>query len=236
MVSVATARKEVAEANRILGHEGILDAFGNVSVRSPDDPDHFFLSRARAPELIEEEDLVEFDLTGEPVAATDVSLYLERYIHAAVYAARPDVGAACHSHTPSILPFSVSDVALRAVIHAGRFLGPAVPVWDLAREFPGEWSPLVRNMGYGNSLAASLGQGSIALMRGHGTVVVARDAPDVVSRCISMDRNAKVQEMASRLGEYLPLHAGECEARGALGAAGGDNRAWEYFRRRAGFE
>lgn len=232
MTSLDTARQELVAANHILGNEGILDAFGHVSIRHPDNPGHFLLSRARAPELVSVDDLVEFDLSGEAVTGSDVALYLERYIHAAAYAARPEVGAVCHSHTPSILPFSVSTTPLRAVIHAGRFLGTEVPVWDLAREFPGEWSPLVRNLDYGKSLAGALGPGAVALLRGHGCVVVAADAHEVVSRCVSMDRNARVQEIATRLGDYQPLHPGECEVRTG-GGGRGDDRAWEYYRRRA---
>jgi ribulose-5-phosphate 4-epimerase/fuculose-1-phosphate aldolase len=229
---------ELVSANRILGHEGILDAFGHVSARNPaaaDGGGAFLLSRARAPELVEEADILEFTGEGEPVTQTASPLYLERYIHAAIYAARPDVGAICHSHTPSILPFSVSMTPLRSVIHSARFIGPGAPVWDLAREFPGEWSPLVRNLTYGASLAAALGDGAIALLRGHGCVVVGRTSQEVVSRCIGMDRNARVQEIAHRLGEYTPLHSGECEDilhPGPPPAA--DNRAWEYFLRRAG--
>lgn len=233
MASVGAARDELVMANHILGHEGILDAFGHVSVRHPQDATRFYLSRARAPEMVEDDDLVEFDLSGEPVVDVHPSLYIERYIHAAIYATRPEVHAVCHSHTPSILPFSVSTTAMRAVIHAARFLGPAVPVWDLAREFPGEWSPLVRNMAYGASLADALGPGAVALMRGHGSVVVAHDAREVVARCISMDRNAYVQEVATRLGEYRPLAEGECEVR-AVAPGGGDHRDWEYFARHAG--
>jgi ribulose-5-phosphate 4-epimerase/fuculose-1-phosphate aldolase len=236
--AVTTARDEVVSANRILGHEGILDAFGHVSVRHPDRPDRFFLSRARSPELVDDTDLLEFDLDGEPVVAGGPTPYIERYIHAAVYAARPDVGSVCHNHTPSILPFSVSMTPLRSVIHAARFLGTEVPVWDLAREFPGEWSPLVRTIEYGESLARCLGDQSIVLLRGHGSVVVASSAQEIVSRCISMDRNAQVQEVAVRLGEYTPLHSGECEGSRKSGTLppARDNRGWEYFKRRAGLE
>jgi ribulose-5-phosphate 4-epimerase/fuculose-1-phosphate aldolase len=220
-----TAVNDLVSANRILGHEGILDAYGHVSARSPEagNAGAFVLSRARAPELVEQADLLEFGPDGE------------RYIHAAIYAARPDVGAICHSHTPSILPFSVSLTPLQSVIHSARFIGTGAGVWDLAREFPGEWSPLVRTLEYGESLAAALGDQSMALLRGHGCVVVGRTAQEVVFRCIAMDRNARVQEVARGLGEYTPLHAGECEdPRDPGPPLAPDNREWEYLLRRAG--
>jgi ribulose-5-phosphate 4-epimerase/fuculose-1-phosphate aldolase len=228
---------DLVAANRILGRVGILDAYGHVSVRNPDafDTGTFFLARARAPELVERADLLEFSAQGEPLTPTSRPLYLERYIHAAIYAARPDVGAVCHSHTPSILPFSVSLTPLRSVIHSARFIGTGVPVWDLAREFPGEWSPLVRNREYGESLAAALGDGGMVLLRGHGCAVVGRNPQELVSRCISMEKNARVQEMAQRLGEYIPLYEGECEDILHPGPAlSRDNREWEYLQRRAG--
>lgn len=153
----------------------------------------------------------------------------------AIYAARPDVGAVCHSHTPSVLPFSVSTTPLRSVIRSARFIGPGAPVRDIAREFRGEWSPLVRNYAYGASLAAALADGAIALLRGHGCVVVGRTPREVVSCCISMGKNAQVQETAHRLGEYTPLHQGECEDilhPGPPLTAG--NRDWEYYLRRTG--
>ena len=229
---------ELANANQILGHERILDAYGHVSARNPatgDGAGAFLLSRARAPELVEEADILEFTAAGEPATPSTWPLYLERYIHAAIYAARPDVGAVCHSHMPSILPFSVSTTPLRSVIHSARFIGPGAPVWDIAREFPGEWSPLVRNYTYGASLAAALGDGAIALLRGHGCVVVGRTPQEVVDRCITMRKNAQVQETAHRLGEYTPLHPGECEDILNPGPPlAADNRAWEYYLRRAG--
>jgi ribulose-5-phosphate 4-epimerase/fuculose-1-phosphate aldolase len=232
---------DLVSANRILGHEGILDAYGHVSALGEPvagrSNGSFLISRARAPELVERRDILEFSLRGEPLTDSSQPLYLERYIHAAIYAARPDVGAVCHSHTPSILPFSVSLTPLRSVIHAARFIGTGVPVWDLAREFPGEWSPLVRTLEYAESLAAALGDGGMVLLRGHGCVVVGRTPPEVVARCIAMDRNARVQEIAHRLGDYTPLHPGECEdVRNPGPPLARDNRDWEYFRRRAGLQ
>lgn len=237
MSAASPATAELVAASRILANEGILDAYGHVSVRVPGERGRFLLSRARAAALVEGADLLEHTLEGDPVVADGRPLFLERFLHAAIYAARPDVGAICHSHTPSILPFSVATTPLRAVIHSARYLGTEVPVWDLARAFPGEWSPLVRNLTYGASLAECLGGGAIALLRGHGCAVVGANAQEVVARCLAMDRNAQVQLVAERLGDVTPLHEGECEDLSRpQPPLTRDNRAWEYFRRRAGIE
>jgi ribulose-5-phosphate 4-epimerase/fuculose-1-phosphate aldolase len=231
------AVSELLSANKILGHEGILDAYGHVSVRHPNEPDHFLLSRARSPEVIEPADVLEFDLSGSPVGRNSEALYIERFIHAAFYELRSDVNAVCHNHTLSVLPFSISAaVHLRAVIHSARFLGSEVPVWDIADEFGAGTDMLVRNMDQGRSLTRSTGHGNVVLMRGHGSVVAGPNLRRVVSMCIGMDRNAKVMLDAYQMGEVVPLHAGEISGDGSLIRGGNttDDRAWEYFQRRAG--
>ncbi|HLG69962.1 MAG TPA: class II aldolase/adducin family protein [Chloroflexota bacterium] len=234
MSSLAQAREDLVAANRILAHEGILDAYGHVSVRHPDHPDRYILSRARSPELVEDADLYEFSLDGTPLQEMASPAYIERYIHGAVYEARPEVMAVCHNHLISILPFSISTgTRLRPVIHSARALARGeVPVWDIADESGTATDLLVRNMIQGRSLARRLGDGMVALMRGHGSVVAGRDAQQVVQTCVGMDKNARVQLQALQLGGLIPLHDGECDQSGR--ALSNDNRAWEYWKRRAG--
>ena len=228
---------DLVRANRILAREGVLDADGHVSARLAGAGGGFLLSRSRAAELVEAGDLVAHGPDGEAVGGCEWPLFLERHLHAAIYARRAEVGAICHAHTPSILSFGVAETPLRAVIHSARFLGTAVPVWDLAREFPGEASPLVGNPVYAASLAERLDGSAVVLLRGHGCVVVGRDPQEVVARCLAMDRNARVQLVAQRLGEYVSLHEGECEDLSTPAPPlSADNRAWEYLCRRAGVE
>jgi ribulose-5-phosphate 4-epimerase/fuculose-1-phosphate aldolase len=229
-------RRELVAANRILGHEGILDAYGHVSVRHPEKAGRFLLSRARSPENVEVGDVLEFDGEGEVVGDTDAVPYVERFIHAGVYEARPDVTAVCHNHAMSILPFSISrSVRLRATINASRMFGDGVPVWDIADEFGTSTNLLVRNMAQGRSLARALGPGPVGLMRGHGSVVAATGLRQVVARCLDMDRGARAQLSAMTLGPTRPFTDTELAPHADLPAdATRDDRAWEYLLRRAG--
>jgi HCOMODA/2-hydroxy-3-carboxy-muconic semialdehyde decarboxylase len=231
------AREELVVANRILANEGILDAFGHVSIRHPDHADRFIMAWARAPELIEQDDLLEFQLDGSLAEKTERVPYLERFIHGALYEQRPDVMAVCHNHTESILPFSISRTArLQPVIHTGAVLGGEVPVWNIADEFGSDTNLLVVTMEQGRSLARAVGAGRLALMRGHGSVVVGSTIPSVVSACMSMDKNARVQLQALQLGEVLPLAPGEIKREAVpRGAPPLPDRAWELWVRRAGF-
>ena len=227
-------RRDLVIANHILAREGILDAFGHVSIRHPDDPRHFIMSWARAPEMIEGDDLMEFGPDGEPLKAEGRFPYLERFIHAAIYEQRSDVMAICHNHTASILPFSISRTTkLRPVIHTGAVIGGEVPVWDIADEFGSETNLLVVNMQQARSLARVLGNGPVALMRGHGSVVASVSVPAVVSACLNLDKNARVQMQAMQLGDYIPLAPGEV-ARPAVapGQSAVPDRAWEAYVRR----
>src|SRR6478672_13959701 len=148
--------RDLVVANRILSREDVVDAYGHISVRHPDNPKHFFMSRSRAPELVEHHDLIEFDQEGEPIS-DNRQPYLERFIHAAIFEARPDVTAVVHAHAEDVLPFGIADATpLSPVIHSGSFIGSEVPVWDIANNF-GDTNLLVTNIEQGRDLAKCLG-------------------------------------------------------------------------------
>jgi ribulose-5-phosphate 4-epimerase/fuculose-1-phosphate aldolase len=233
---VETAITELVIANRILAHENVVDAYGHVSVRHPLDPKRFLLSCSRSPELVEAADIFEFDLEGKALAEDKRPLYLERFIHAAIYEARPDVQAVVHAHAEDTLPFGITDVPLRPVIHSGAFIGAQVPVWDIAQKFGPATNLLVTNMAQGRDLAKCLGGNTVALMRGHGFAAGARSLIDVVRIAVYLPRNARVQQAAMRMGEVKPLSGGEIDARtsGYRPESPETQRAWQYWATRAG--
>src|ERR1700742_4365527 len=106
--NIAEMLHELIVATRILANQKVLDAFGHVSVRNPDDPQRYFISRHQAPELAEVSDLVELTLDSEPVRPTEFRMYSERVIHGEIYKARPDVNAVCHHHAHAVLPYAIS--------------------------------------------------------------------------------------------------------------------------------
>src|SRR5581483_11192022 len=132
---LAEARQELVLANRILAHEGVVDAFGHVSMRHPHDPGVYLISRHRACELVEPADILEFTLDSVPVAPTNLRLYSELVIHGCIYQARPDVNSVCHHHAVSMLPYAISGTELVPVVHLGATLGAKVPFWDSRDEF-----------------------------------------------------------------------------------------------------
>lgn len=229
----ALARDELAQANRILAHLGILDAYGHVSARLPDRADRFLISRSLAPALVTEADLMELDLEGEPVGGDVRKPYLERFIHGAIYRGRPDVQAIVHSHSPSVIPFSVSSVRLRPVCHMGGFLGGGAPVFDIGHRF-GCTDMLVRDAEQGAELARSLGSHAAALMRGHGFVVVGGTVQAAVYRAVYTEWNARLQREAISLGGDV-TYLTEAEAALADEAnAGTVERPWQLWLRECG--
>ncbi len=170
---------DLVYANRILYDQGVLDGFGHVSVRNPNNPSHFFLSRSMAPALVTANDIVEYDAQGEPVKPGSPNGYLERYIHAAVYRARPDVISVVHSHSAAILPFGLTGTPLRPVYHMSGFLGSGVPVFDI-REAEGQTDMLISSNKLGDDLAKVLGDHVVVLMRGHGSVAVGKSIQEAV--------------------------------------------------------
>ena len=235
MTDLERVLADLVIANRILAHEGIVDAYGHVSVRHPREPKRYLLARSLSPEMVQQADIMEFELDGTPVGGDARQPYLERFIHGAVYESRPEVLAVVHAHAEDVLPFGITAAPLRPVIHSGSFMGVEVPVWDIRDRF-GDTNLLVTNMPQGRDLAARLAANNVALMRGHGFVAAARSLIEVVRMSVYVPRNARVQLAAMRLGEVKPLSRGEIDARNAGYKPHSPEtwRAWEYWATRAG--
>jgi ribulose-5-phosphate 4-epimerase/fuculose-1-phosphate aldolase len=231
MTQVAAAIDELVTANRILAREGIVDSFGHVSVRHPGRPDRYLLSRARAPDLIEPDDIMEFTLDGTPVDG-ERKPYLERFIHGAVYEARPEVSSVVHNHSPSVIPFGVTGTRLKPLLHLCATMGHEIPVWDSRHRF-GDTTLLVENMDMGRDLARMLGEWRAALMRGHGCVVVGRSIRESVFISVYLEINAKLQIQAMAMGEITFLSTGEIDAIIKRTDSYVRDRAWENWCRRA---
>jgi ribulose-5-phosphate 4-epimerase/fuculose-1-phosphate aldolase len=227
-------RYEIALANRILAHEGVLDAFGHVSARHPTDPRRYLLSRSRAPELVEPNDILEYTLDSKPVRPTDIPLYSERVIHGEIYKARPDVMAVCHHHAPAFMPLVISRIDYVPVFHLGAVGGAYPPFWDQRKEF-GDTNLLVVKPEQGASLAKRLGQHWLVLMNRHGVTVAGTTVRDNVFRCIYSCRNAEYQIAAAGAGTIGPLSLGEVKEAFVISLkTTGQARAWEYWTVRLG--
>ena len=197
--SDANSTEDIVIGSRILADFGVLDGFGHVSARDPKNPSRFLLSRSLAPALVTADDIMEFDLDGNAVDPRGRSIFLERFIHSEIYKARPDVMAVVHTHSPGVIPFGVSQVPLRPMYHNAAFLAAGAPVWDIRTDF-GETDLLVRDASRGRSLAQTLGDKPVVLMRGHGDVTVGPSVKMAVFRAYYTDVNAKLQSQAVALG------------------------------------
>jgi ribulose-5-phosphate 4-epimerase/fuculose-1-phosphate aldolase len=227
--SLAEARYNVAVANRILAHEGVLDAFGHVSMRHPDDPKRYLLSRSRAPELVSPDDIIEYTLDSAPVGGTDKPQYSERVIHGEIYKARPDVMAVCHHHAAAFMPLVITGTDFVPVFHLGAVGGMKPPFWDQRAEF-GDTNLLVVKPEEGASLARALGGHSMVLMLNHGVTAIGASVQELTFRCYFSARNAIYQMDAASHGTIRPLSQGEVDKAGNIvrGTTGLD-RAWESW-------
>ncbi|GAC1414610.1 MAG: class II aldolase/adducin family protein [Candidatus Velthaea sp.] len=222
---------ELVRANRILYKRGIVDGFGHVSVRHDRYPGHFLLARNLAPALVTADDIMTFTLEGNVAGEDGRKPYLERFLHGAIYRARPDVGAVVHSHSEAVIPFGiVPGATLRPVFHMASFLGAGVPLFEIRDTAGPDNDMLITSAALGDALARALGPGPVVLMRGHGSTTVGRDVREAVFRAVYTEVNAGIQTAASRLGPVTALTAGEAE-RSAATNAGQIDRAWEFWAR-----
>jgi len=224
--------EDLALANHILVNEGVLDGFGHISVRHPTHPERFFIARSMAPALVTPEDIVEVDLNGEVHDAQGRRTYVERFIHSAIYKARPDVMSVIHSHSPAVIPFGVTGARLRPICHMSGFLGATTPVFDIRHSAGESTDLLVSSQALGEALAKVLGPSNVALMRGHGSVTVGNSIKQSVFRGVYTESNARLQAEASRLGEITFLTEAEAKATSDMNDKHLD-RPWEMWKRNA---
>jgi len=224
--------EDLMAANRILADQGVVDGYGHVSLRHPADPQRYLMSRSLAPELVPVTDIMENDIDSTAVDPRGRTSYLERFIHGEIYRARPDVVAIVHNHSPSVIPFGVSTAPLRPLYHMSAFLGGGVPVFDIRKASAQPTDMLVRDAALGRALAQTLGARPVALMRGHGAVVVGTSLPIVVFRSVYTEMNARLQAQAMALGPVTYLD--DEEARRAEASVGGTiPRPWELWKKKA---
>ena len=210
---------------RTLAEEGVIDAYGHVSVRSEKNPNRYLMARQLAPELVTEDDILEFDLDSNPVDPKGRKFYNERYIHGEIFRARPEVMAVVHNHAPAVVPFScTSRSPLKPIYHMSAFIGLGVPNWDIRDAQKGS-DMLVRTPYLGQSLAKKLGKHPAVLMRGHGSTCVGENLQRAVGRSVYLEQNARMQFQAMMLagpkGKVVYMDAKECAA----------NTSWQNYDR-----
>lgn len=225
------AKRLLANANRLLNNEGVLDAFGHVSMRHPDRPDRFLLSVARAPSLVEPDDILEYGLDSEPTSPSEAALYSERVMHGALYRRRPDVTAICHHHAPAIMPFCISEIPLEPINQLGGTFGDGVAVWDSQDGF-GDTNLLVTKQDEADSLAEALGDGWTVLLKRHGAMVAGRSLKELVFRAVYGCENASALWRARAMGGTpTPLTPGEVRLTSEIRESPVE-RCWAYWNER----
>jgi len=229
-----TLIEDLVAANRILYHQGVVDGFGHVSVRHGKHPDHFLLARSMAPGLVEAADIMEFNEDGESVDPQGRTPYLERFIHSEIFKTRPEIQAIVHSHSPSVIPFGVVAVGLQPIYHMSSFLGAGVPVFEIREAGGPATDMLVRSPALGAALATTLGNCAVALLRGHGNVVVGGSIREVVFRAVYTECNARLATEALRLGQGRVTFLNDAEAKAATETNRAQiGRAWELWKAQA---
>lgn len=224
---------DCAAAARILAARGVVDGFGHVSMRHPDAPDRYLMSRALAPALVTPDDIVEYDLDNEACGADAPKGFLERFIHGNIYKARPDICAIVHSHSPSVVPFGIARAPMQACFHNAAFLAGGVPVFDIWAHF-GATDMLVSDNEKGVKLAECLGDRPVALMRAHGSVACGASLEIAVFRAVFTEINARVQHFAHGLAEDGEALDTLRDQEGVLADVPNDGaalRAWDLWRR-----
>jgi ribulose-5-phosphate 4-epimerase/fuculose-1-phosphate aldolase len=221
---------ELALSYRILVNQGVLDAYGHVSIRHPKNPNRFLMARSGevAPAYVTANDIMEFDLDSSATDLRGRALHSERFIHGEIYKVRPDVNAVVHIHSRGVIPFGVTKTPLRAIFHNAAFLGDGVPVYEIRDEAGDNNDMLVNTNAKGRALAKALGPHPVVLMRGHGDAVVGPSLQVAIFRAVYTEVNANLQMQATILGGPITF-LNQYEAKKGQGM----ERTWEAWKRQA---
>jgi ribulose-5-phosphate 4-epimerase/fuculose-1-phosphate aldolase len=223
--------EDLVAANRILSHQGVLDAYGHISARDPVSPQHYWISRSMPPALVSPADIIACDLDNKPVRPGETRLFFERVIHGEIYKARPDVMAVLHNHSPSLIPFCNSDTRLRPMVGNAGFLGEGAPVFDI-RTIDDHGDLNICTLAQARGLARALGSHCVVLLRGHGAVVVGDTVRQAVRRAVIAETNARQQIQATALGPVHFLTASEI-AFAQRSQPKDPDRAWQLWKQKA---
>jgi HCOMODA/2-hydroxy-3-carboxy-muconic semialdehyde decarboxylase len=222
--------EDLVAANRILAGHGVIDAYGHVSIRSPSNPNRYYLARSLAPETVQIEDLLEYDLDSNPLDSQGRESVRERFIHGEIYRARPDVMSVVHNHSPAVIPFSVTGVPMKALFHMASFIGDGLPNFEIRKVKKGS-DLLVSDPKLGKALAKTLGKSPAALMRGHGAAVTGENIQRSVGRSIYLEMSAIMQMQALALSRRI-VFFDKAEVR-ASAPVQDYKRAWPMWREKA---
>src|SRR6185503_15668905 len=141
----------------------------------------FYMPTRRSPGLAEEATLLTLDTDGKKLAG-DGEPNSEFWIHARIYAARPDVGAVVHAHPPACVCLTQIGQPHRVVHNQGGIFAAGVPEYDRIG--------LIRSRELGDLLARKLGQGVAVMMRGHGITVALGDIRSATCAACYLEESA----------------------------------------------
>ena len=209
--AVKTAIEELVLANHILYDQNAVDGYGHISVRSPINPNTFFLARSVAPSVVKVEDIMEFDMNGKALNGDTRVAYGERFIHSGILKNRPDINSVIHGHAAPILPFGLTGTTLKPVYHMSAFLGEGAPVFEIrnfAKPNP-DTDMFISNVELGDALSKTMGLQYFVLMRGHGYASGADSIKKAVFRTVYAIQNASIQSEAMKMGQVQYLTPGE---------------------------
>ncbi|PLS18592.1 hypothetical protein CVD28_05485 [Bacillus sp. M6-12] len=221
--------KELVMANKILYNENILfEAFGHISVRNPENPNEFYLSRSLAPMSVEYDDIFTYNLEGQCLTESDKKSYAERVIHSEIYKNNPEVNSICHNHAQALIPFTVLDIPYKPLSHYGAMFYDGVPVYD---DYDVSDGMLIRNQDEGERVARTIANKRALFLRGHGVIVTGESLRKCVMNSIFMVIDAENQLKSLSFGQpkYLSYEEARTCDKKTWNMELAQERAWNFW-------
>jgi ribulose-5-phosphate 4-epimerase/fuculose-1-phosphate aldolase len=225
-MDLANLRRDVALANRVVHAARLVSAFGHVSARVPGSHSRFLFPTRASPALADAARLLVLDVDGNRIEG-EGEPNTEFWIHARIYAARPEVGAVAHVHSPACVVLGQIGQSLVPLHNHGGIFADGVPLFERIG--------LIRTRELGDQVAATLGGRRAMFLRGHGANVAESDVHRAAIVACFLEESAELQlrALAAAGGRADALRSFTADETDRLyeqlNASGPMNRAWEYY-------
>ncbi|GMU86604.1 MAG: L-ribulose-5-phosphate 4-epimerase [Ignavibacteriales bacterium] len=191
-----SAADEIIRIGKLLQRAGMVAATdGNISVRS--DAESFYITSSGVrKDSLSSKDIVKLDLHCNPLSSGKKGS-TESKIHAAIYLARPEIGAVVHAHPVHATAFTASGFTLDVPVYPEVVLSLGrIPLCKYA-------TPSTSSLP--ESLNPYIEFANVFLLQNHGAVAIGKTPDAAYNRMEKLEHYARIMSILVPMGGYIPL-------------------------------
>jgi ribulose-5-phosphate 4-epimerase/fuculose-1-phosphate aldolase len=184
--------EHMAGAFRVFARKDYTEgSAGHISLRDPVDPNTFWINPLGVHyALLKASDMVHVDEDGNVIGGSRKAVNAAGFrIHSAIHKARPDVHAACHTHSIYGKTYSAFGTPLDMINQDACIFYNAHAVYN-------DFGGIVLEQEEGEKIAQALGDTKAVILKNHGLLTVGSTVDEAAYLFTVMERTCQAQLMA----------------------------------------